>query len=149
MGKRAVAIGDQNVSSTAITALLLIASASVRVRLYELLLSCIDTPDDKTIIWDMLRSTASGTSTSVTPRLKDPADPAAVATAGKNHTVEPTYTADSELFKAGVNQRVYLRWVANPGAEHIIPASANAGVGLRVLHASATANMQAVMEFEE
>jgi len=78
---------------------------------------------------DLQRSSAAGTSTAVTPQPKDLADAAAVTVAGQNHTIEPTYTANAFMRSIAFNQRSYVRWVAAPGDEIVIPATANAGLG--------------------
>ena len=61
----------------------------------------------------------------------DSADPAAVSVCGKNHTVEPTYTAIASLLDIALNQRATFRWVAAPGSELMAPATAANGIGLQ------------------
>ncbi len=84
------------------------------------------------------RITAEGTNTDVVPLALDPADAATEADAGENHTIEPTYTAASEIFRIGRHMRATYRWVAAPGSEFVYPATAANGFGFRSEHASAT-----------
>lgn len=105
-----------------------------RLHVYEFGLSINDTPANNNIFWEILRLTAPGTITAVTPNPLDPADAGAVApgSAGAWATVEPTYTAKSNLFIQGINQQVSPRWIsAGSQADMIIPATNNNGLGFR------------------
>ena len=84
------------------------------------------------------RITAEGTQTDVVPLPLDPADAATEMDAGANHTIEPTYTAASELLRIGRHMRATYRWVAAPGAELVWPAVASNGLGFRSEHGSAS-----------
>ena len=61
----------------------------------------------------------------------DPDDPAAVAVVEFNHTAEPSYIANSQLYSLALNQRATYRWVAAPGSGFKCPATANTGIGLQ------------------
>ncbi len=78
----------------------------------------------------MLRFSAAGTSTAVTPAAFDSGDPAATSVCGKNHSVEPTYAA-VPLLDFSHNQRATFRWIAAPGEEIISPATAANGIGVQ------------------
>lgn len=122
---------DTNTASTTILALT--SAATIRPRIYDLLLSSDATPADNAGNYSLKRYTAAGTATAVTPVALDPADPAALASAGKAHSAEPTYTAASDVLGPfAVNQRPTFRWVAYPEAEIVLPATAANGVGLLV-----------------
>lgn len=145
----AITGAENAVTSSLTTALDLVGSATVRPRIYEFSIGCGGTPADNAITWKLMRHTTANTMTAVTPTALDSADPSAVSTAGENASAEGTYTAGSELFDHIINQRATYRWVASPCGELIIPATANNGIGIRVLHASYTGSAEATMHFSE
>lgn len=121
-----------------------------RARVFELQLSSRDTPVDQALNFAILRATALGTSTAVTPQKFDPADAAAVMVAGEAHSVEPTYTAGSELIDQDFNLKATYIWKTVPEWGFVIPATANEGLGLRSLAVSAgTPNVEATIHFDE
>ena len=131
MGRRYVATGkDTNTASTSILGVT--SAATVRPKIYDLIWGSDATPADNAAEYFLQRYTAAGTSTSVTPLALDPGDPAALASAGKAHTVEPTYTANALLLDWMQNQRATFRWVAAPGSELVLPATAANGAGIVV-----------------
>lgn len=65
------------------------------------------------------------------------------------HTVEPTYTAATEVFDNAVNQRMTLQWNANPDGEMVLPATAAAGFGWAPVHASATVITECTVHWYE
>jgi len=103
---------------------------TIRPYLIDLTISSNATPADNSSEWQLLRSTAAGTSTGVTPAPFDEADPVAISTSGKNHSVEPTYTGVA-LLDIAHNQRATFRWVAAPGEEIIAAATAAHGFGVQ------------------
>ncbi len=103
---------------------------TIRPFLIDLMISSNATPADNSSEWQVLRSTAAGTSTAVTPQNLDESDPAAISTSGKNHTVEPTYTGVA-LLDIAHNQRATFRWIAAPGEEIIASATASHGFGVQ------------------
>lgn len=125
-GKGAAAVGTDK------TILALLSSTSVRPSLKSFTVSFGGTPGDISTILLLMRLTAVGTEgNGFTPTALDPADPAAVADYAAAHSAEPTYTANSELWDAALNQRATFRHVCEPGAEFVVPASANNGIGLK------------------
>ena len=91
----------------------------------------------------------AGTATAYTPLPLDPADVAAVATAGVTHSAEPTYTAGGALTNQNINQRFKYRWVAAPGYEFMAPATAANGIGLYNVAITAAAVMHGTLMFFE
>ncbi len=148
MGRRYSGNGDQAVGTNA-TVLGLTSATTVRPKLYDLIIGCGATPLDLATIFHLERYTVAGTSTSFTPIALDPGDPAALAAYGYNHTVEPTYTASSILMKLSLNQRATFRWVASPGGELVLPATAANGIGLQSQSSGGTAIHEATMFHEE
>ena len=134
--------GDQTLTTSNTTALSIVANATTAQRNFidEYILSVQLTPSDSNISWTIQRCTAAGTSTAVTPLGQDDeADRAAQAAVGKNHTVEPTYTANAFIVEAlNINARATYRWVAGPGNVIVTPGVVGDGVGFGALHASRT-----------
>lgn len=149
MGDRYAITGTQNVASPADTCLALEAAATIRARIYDMIFGCHDTPADNAFMWTVQRFTVAGTRTAVVPATLDPGAPAAICQGGENHTVEPTYTAATELLDFGLNQRATFRWVAAPGGEFVLPAVAANGIGVWPFHASSTALVDCTIHFEE
>jgi len=107
------------------------ASGMRRIKIYDLDFGSEATPADVAILWQLQRSTTAGTSTGVTPQALDPADAAAAALAGTTFTADPTLTANAFPLSIPLNQRASFRWVAAPGSEIVIPATASNGVAIR------------------
>lgn len=122
-------ISGSDTNTAATTMWSVTSAATIRPRIYEVLIGSVATPADNA--WEFIigRFTAAGTSTAFTPIALDPADPAALAAAGFNHSVEPTYTANAYLLRIAGNQRACVRWVAAPGGELVLPATAANGAG--------------------
>jgi len=102
-----------------------------RIKVEEILASCKSSPVDQEAEHHVRRTTTVGTiGTSVTPAPLDPAEAACAALAAQAHSVEPTYTAATELLKFGLNARSLFRWVAMKDIQRlIVPATANNGLG--------------------
>ena len=119
----------------------LVGAATRRLKVYEIIVASDATPDDEASKFSLMRTSARGThSTTVTPNPLDPADPAAVAVFDTAWSVDPTITALSTLFQFAMNQRATFRWVAVPGSEIVIPATAGAGLALVSVVATSPAN---------
>ena len=147
---RRYSINGQATNTAAKTILGLTSAATVRPRIYDFILGSDATPADMAAEYALQRYTAAGTATAVTPQLLDPGDPASLCSAGQAHTVEPTYTANALLLQVAVNQRATFRWVAAPGGEIVLPATAANGVGLQVISVSGTpVNVNSTIHFEE
>jgi hypothetical protein len=148
MAKRYAIIGDQGVG-TDVTLATLTGTTGVRPSIYDLTIGCSAAPGDTATRFLVQRHTDPGTSTAITPRPLDPNDPASVCSAGSNHTVEPTYTANVILLDINVNQRATYRWVAAPGGELKIPATASNGLGLKSSASTGTAEHRTTLHFDE
>jgi len=148
MGRRYSGIGDQTAATNA-TIVGLTSASTIRPNLFDLVISSSGTPADNEAHLHLERYTVAGTSTAFTPIALDPADPAALAAVGSNHTSEPTYTANAVLLSIAFNQRATFRWVAAPGSEIKSPATAANGVGLQVQTATGSQEIEATILFEE
>lgn len=139
---------DTNTAAT--TQVGVTSTAAIRPEIYDINLSSVATPADNAAEYFVQRSTAAGTSTAFTPVVLDPGDPAATATSGVNHSIEPTYTASSIPLRFCFNQRASYRWVAAPGSGLKMPATAANGLGFlaNAVGGSAFTNAFTIM-FEE
>lgn len=120
-----------------------------RAKVHEFVFGTDGTPADNAMTWDVSRTTAIGTGVAGVVVPLDPADAAFSGASTINHTVEPTVTANSSLWGAGMNQRATHRWVAYPGQELVIPATANAGLCFRAKSPGYTGTAVAAVEFVE
>lgn len=131
------------------TAGLMVGGTAIRPRLYDLMLGQSGTAADNVVVWSVQRQTAAGTITSVTPRPLDPSDPASTTTGGSNASAEGTITANSDLLTVAFNQRGTYRWMAPPGGELIVPATANNGLAVLVKSAAYQGAAGGTLHFEE
>lgn len=104
------------------------------------------TPADNAITLRWQRTSAAATMTAVVSEPLDTADAVSLATVGENVTVEGTL-AGIPIFEQIINQRATYRWVAAPGGEIVIPATANAGVSWAAFHASYTGSHEVTAHF--
>ena len=125
------------------------AAALKRIRLYDFTVGSEGAPADVANLWQWQRLTVAGTSTAVTPIPLDPADGAASAVCGENHTVDPTVTANSFPFMFALNQKATYRWIAAPGGEIVIPATNANGLALRTPTAGSSVAISASCHFME
>jgi adenine deaminase len=141
---------DDSTDATALT--VAAQSTAHQNRIYEIWFGNIGAPADLVSVYTVSRITAATTTaagTTVTPSLIDLADRASQSKALENCTTEPTYTANQELLEIPLNHRATFRWVAAPGGELVTPATNNAGVGFKAIHASATTDFRMGAMWEE
>lgn len=129
-GRRYTTAGNQaTVSTTNKTILDITSATTIRPKLYEFTIGTDlgSASADNVLTFTLQSGSAQGTVTALTPTPIDPGDPAALAAAGHNATVEPTYTANINLWgPMGINQRATYRWVAPPDGEIMCAAVATA-----------------------
>ncbi len=112
------------------TALAIIASTLTRADIEHFSIGHSGAPDDKSITWLIRRLTAVGTEgAGVVPAKTDLASPVAQLDGAEDHSVEPTYTAATELWDEPLNQRATWQLWTSPKFAFKIPATANAGIG--------------------
>ena len=141
---------DDSTDATALT--VAAQSTAHQNRIYEIWFGNIGAPADLVSVYTVSRITAATTTaagTTVTPSLIDLADRASQSKALENCTTEPTYTANQELLEIPLNHRATFRWVAAPGGELVTPATNNAGVGFKAIHASASTDFRMGAMWEE
>lgn len=150
MGRRYMAQDSQTTTiSPGDTALALASATTVKPKIYEAIFGTEGTPADNALVYNHQRFTLAGTADALNENALDPDDPASLATATGNHTVEPTYTANEEMLSVDLNQRATFRWIAAPGGELILPATAANGIGCVMFHASYTGDYRCQYFWEE
>lgn len=133
----------------------IVGATTIRPMIYDVLIGSDATPADQACKYTWQRSTTAGTwagagGAAITPQALDPADPAALATANQGIcSAGPTLTASAFLLQLPMNQRATVRWVAAPGSELKIPATANNGLSLVPLVATATYNVAWTWLYQE
>ena len=141
-----------NTQSTTVPIMTLTSTSAVRPLLYDIINGSDATPADNAATFLMRRhTTAPASGTAITPAPLDSQDPAAVCTAMMGPSIgAPTLTASTSVLQWMQNQRATFRWVAAPGREIKLPATANAGVSLlpSVVGGSAV-NFGGCWEFDE
>jgi hypothetical protein len=143
---------QQAISTTFKTLINLAASSTTatrRIKVYEFVFGTDGTPADNAMTWDVSVTSAAGTGTAGVVVDLDQADSAFLGVATINYTAEPTVTANSSRWAAGMNQRATHRWVAYPGKELVIPATNLAGLAFRTKSPGYTGTATTQVEFEE
>lgn len=131
MGPRHYGFSGSITGATAKTAISVTATSAVRPMLKRVIVSSNATPAaTNSSEWQVLRFTAAGTSTAVTPVTFDSGNPAATSVCGKNHSAEPTYAGVS-LLDIAHNQLATVQWRAAPDEEIVAPATAANGMGVQ------------------
>lgn len=152
MSKKYGVAGNQGTNTTtAKTMLTLIAAATVRPQLFDVMFGADGTPADNSMRFAVQRFTAAGTSAGSppTPNALDSSDVASLTTTGFNHSAEPTYTAGATPLDIPINQRASFRWVAAPDAEIKAPATAANGLGVTSLSPAYTGSSRCSVQFAE
>lgn len=135
-----------NGASTTLPLANLVGAATIRPGIYDFSLGSDATPADQAAKYAWQRGTTAGTwagagGAAITPQALDPADPAALAAANQGvASVGPTLTGAAFLFQFASNQRATYRWVAAPGSELKIPATASNSLNLMSLVSTASVN---------
>ena len=87
------------------------------------------------------RYTAAGTATAYTANPLDPADAAALLVSNNLHSVEPTFTANVDLWFQSVHVRALAQLHLQPDSHLIIPNTNAAGIGWQSGSAGYTGNI--------
>ena len=140
--------GDCTPTSPPKTAVEIVTTAAIRVRIFELHMGCSAAPAAQAALWQLKKHTATGTGPAATPIPYDAQD-TPLCSAKVTHSAEPTYVAGQPLWELPLNQQASVIWQAQPGREIILPASATAGAGIRMLTSTGTATHQAALHWEE
>ncbi len=128
----------------------LLGVVTVRGAIYDLLFSHGAAPADTVIRWEVMRAgTASATGAAAVENPLDPDAPAADILSEEEITASGTVQADSQVLDFDLNQRATFRWVAAPGGEIIIPASATESYFFNASSASYTGSARVTAHWEE
>jgi len=147
MGRYAVV--HQTPAGTNLPIINVTGSASIRCKIYDLIIGSDANPADVASEFNMIRTTDVGVGgTALTPA---PLDPLTVAASGsaKGGTFTTAPTTGAVLLMIALNQRATFRWIAAPGSELITSAAANAGIELLSVGSTATPNINATILWEE
>lgn len=127
----------------------LLGTTTVRGRIYDILFGHGGAPADTVIRWEVMRATTSATGAAAVGNALDIDAPTAEILAEEEVTVGPTVTANSAVLDFDLNQRATFRWVAAPGGEILIPASATGAVFFNASSASYTGIARVTAHWEE
>ncbi len=128
------------------TVMEVIAAVENQLKVRRIELSSDDTAGATVVDVLLLRITAVGTGTGVTPRPLNKNDGASNFSAKFNDTVEPT--ADVDLYRFKWNIQVPYTLVLAPGEEFVIPGAINEGFAIELLDDPA-AEITVTMTVEE
>lgn len=145
----AVSGNATNTQSTLLPLVGISGGTTVRPMIYEFVFGSSGSPADQAASFLFQRGTTVGSSSAFTPVSLDSSDPAAIATAGITYVTGPTLTANAYLYEFGLNQRQLFRWVANPGSEFKVPATAANGIFVLNPAVSSTWTAQFSILFQE
>lgn len=127
---------QQNIGTSAKTVLTVTSqtTGNRRARIFEINCGADGTPADNPLTYDVIRCTSIGSGgTNIVPPALDTADAVAIMVATGNQTGEPGVTSTAVMLTVPLNQRATYRWVASPGNEFVVPATATNGFAFRCL----------------
>lgn len=103
-----------------------------RGAIYYMAFSAGGTMADQLQTVQVQRTTAQGTEgAGVVPAPVDSDAPASILDGGEDHSVEPTFTAATELWEQDVHVRALAQVQLQPDGHLMIPATLNAGITTR------------------
>ncbi len=151
MGRKYYGYSIAVATGTNTTLVGLVSAATIKPKLYEIVMGSVATPADQACNISVMRFTVAGTpAAAFTAVAPDPNDPASLAVLNQGvFSVEPTTTASSNLLVFSMNQRATFRWVVNPGYELIAPSTAANGLSVRCLSSTSTQAMDTTVAWEE
>ena len=136
-------------AGTNLTILEVIGVTTTRGRIYEFGIGSDSAPADIATEFEMIRGTVSGTGTALNENPLDGADPVALLSAKGGTFATQTKTTNSSLWAKAINQRASYRWVAVPDGELVIPATADAWIGLESIASGGTPSIKAMIYWQE
>ncbi len=106
---------------------------------------------DQVLAWKVKRTSVGGTggAPDLAPAPMDSDAPAAIIQFEEDHSVEPTYTADTELWENDVHVRALAQIQLQPDGHLVIPATADGGIGVASFSANYTAGARATFHYDE
>lgn len=131
------------------TAVHLIPGSVAPIFIYRVIIGSQSTPAAQAGRWVLVRTTADGTGTAVTPAQINGTGAASRVGATVNHSIEPAYGVFQTGISLALNQQATMDWQANPGKEVEVPPSATAGIGLKFAESTGTALHSGTVMWEE
>jgi hypothetical protein len=125
-----------NTASTTLPVGNVLSATTIRPAIIDITLGSDGTPADNAVKYAFQRETTAGTwagagGAAITGQALDPADPAALSSGNQGVcSAGPTLTASAFVWQWAHNMRASVRWVAAPGEELQMPATANNGLAL-------------------
>lgn len=96
------------------------------------------------------RTTVQGTEgAGVVPAALDGGAPGAILDAGEDHSVEPTFTAATEMFEQDVHVRNTVQVQLQPDGHILVPATTANGITMRSFSATYTGGAAVTMHYRE
>ena len=134
------------------TAVHLIPATTAPIFIYRVMVGCAQTPAAQAARWELHRTSADGTGTTVTP-VQVNGNGVTLGTsrvgATVGHSVEPTYVAMQPGLSLPLNQQATLDWQANPGKEFEVTGGTAGGVGLKMVTSTGTTVHAVQLMWEE
>lgn len=143
---------EQNMTTTykTLVAATAVTGALRRGKVNMIAVGADGTAANNSMVYDVSRQTAAGTSTSATPVPIDPAEIAASTVGSVNFSAEGTITSNSSLWNIAINQQLSYVWQAVPDrGELIFPATNLAGLALRAKSGAYTSTATGHLQFIE
>ncbi len=148
MAKFGVSMQRTASTTLAVGSLTAAAASMRRAKIYDFILGSEATPADNAFLWSVQRCTSAGTATAANMNPLDTGDSLATTiVGGQNHTVDPTGAL--VVWAIALNQRATFRWVAAPGGELVIPATASNGFKWETPTAGGLVSVTVSANFEE
>jgi len=148
-GRGYMIYGTAAVASPTKSLLSLSSTAAIRPSIYDFYLGSSATPADNALLWKCQRHIGPGTNSPFAAVALDSADPAATATAGYAHSVEPNYVTNAFLFWIALNQRATHRAILDPNRPLTMPAVGSSGASYFVVHSSFTGTVDMTAYYYE
>ena len=121
-----------------------------RGEIYYMAFSAGGTMADQVQTVQVQRTTAVGTEgAGVVPAPVESGVPASILDGAEDHSVEPTYTAATELWENDMHIRALVQVQLQPDGHLVIPAVASNGIAARSFSANYTGGARATFHFNE
>ena len=121
-----------------------------RGEIYYMAFSADGTMADQLQTVQVQRTTVVGTEgAGVVPAPVDSDAPASILDGAENHSVEPTFTAATELWQNDVHVRALAQIQLQPDGHLMIPATTSAGIATRSFSSNYTGGANATFHFAE
>lgn len=142
-------VSATNTASATLPLIGITGGTTIRPCIYEFAFGSSGAPANQAASFLFQRATTIGAGSAFVPIALDPADPASTTTSVTTYTTGPTLTASSFLYRFGLNQQATFRWIAAPGSEFKVPATAANGIMCLNIATSTTWTAEGTLLFAE